>query len=374
MEASVDFLDFLDTDVVLNIFNCLDDPGDLARASAVSSIWRDFIIANGLSKQLCVQMFPQLLNIEHITEPACRTTQLTDAGSSKAMELEIKKKEHEVYVALLHVRTQLVSSPVDCILEAICASSTDNYPDESIINTLDPRDRFFRRASYWSSKGQKDPNVPETLIYKLRSDLCMITEINIQPFKAYFQPGDPIYSAKSVRFRMGHLKNQKDLSWASLQEPADDKFVWTYVSQEFTMTQENCLQHFKLPEPVLCIGGFLQIELSGRVQRQEMDDLFYICVSHVKVLGRPLSPAFDVEVLESRGKFLLKYSPDALPRTLEISSSSKDSESTNVRLVTSEDMLWNHVGLLQYLVGENQQDDDAAELDDDEYAADQFVV
>lgn len=94
----------------------------------------------------------------------------------------------------------------------------------------------------------------------------------------------------------------------------------------------------------------------------------------MKVLGRPLSPAFDVEVLESRGKFLLKYSPDALPRTLEISSSSKDSESTNVRLVTSEDMLWNHVGLLQYLVGENQQDDDAAELDDDEYAADQFVV
>lgn len=40
--------------------------------------------------------------------------------------------------------------------------------------------------------------------------------------------------------------------------------------------QENRLQNFKLPEPVLCIGGFLQIELSGRVQRQEMDDLFYI--------------------------------------------------------------------------------------------------
>lgn len=25
--------------------------------------------------------------------------------------------------------------------------------------------------------------------------------------------------------------------------------------------QENCLQTFKLPEPVLCIGGYLQIEL-----------------------------------------------------------------------------------------------------------------
>lgn len=36
------------------------------------------------------------------------------------------------------------------------------------------------------------------------------------------------------------------------------------------------MQTFKLPEPVLCIGGYLQIELLGRVQRQEMDDLFYI--------------------------------------------------------------------------------------------------
>lgn len=40
--------------------------------------------------------------------------------------------------------------------------------------------------------------------------------------------------------------------------------------------QENRLQHFKLPKPGICLGGYLQIELCGRVQRQEMDDLFYI--------------------------------------------------------------------------------------------------
>lgn len=40
--------------------------------------------------------------------------------------------------------------------------------------------------------------------------------------------------------------------------------------------QENHLQNFKLPEPILCIGGFLQIELLGRVQTQATDDLFYI--------------------------------------------------------------------------------------------------
>lgn len=40
--------------------------------------------------------------------------------------------------------------------------------------------------------------------------------------------------------------------------------------------QEKCFQRFTLPEPVLCVGGYLQIQLLGRVQRQEMDDLFYI--------------------------------------------------------------------------------------------------
>lgn len=40
--------------------------------------------------------------------------------------------------------------------------------------------------------------------------------------------------------------------------------------------QESCLQKFMLPEPVLCIGGILQIELLGRVQTQEMDGLYYI--------------------------------------------------------------------------------------------------
>lgn len=40
--------------------------------------------------------------------------------------------------------------------------------------------------------------------------------------------------------------------------------------------QLNRLQTFKLPEPVLFVGGYLQIELLGRVQRQEMDSLYYI--------------------------------------------------------------------------------------------------
>lgn len=47
------------------------------------------------------------------------------------------------------------------------------------------------------------------------------------------------------------------------------------------------MQVFKLPRPVLCIGGILQVDLLGRVQTQEMDQLYYIwCV----ILN--LSPVF----------------------------------------------------------------------------------
>ncbi|MBA0790879.1 hypothetical protein Gohar_015496, partial [Gossypium harknessii] len=140
-------------------------------------------------------------------------------------------REHRAYAFL--ARCCLSTTAGDCISEAIIASSTDNYPEESICNTLEPRDRVARTASYWSSKGQKNPAVPETLTYRLIADLCVVTEIKIRPFQAYFQFGYPIYSAKSVRFRMGHIKDADE----SCQDSGTDRFAWTYTSQEFEMAQ-----------------------------------------------------------------------------------------------------------------------------------------
>ena len=57
---------------------------------------------------------------------------------------------------------------------------------------------------------------------------------------AYFQRGSPIYSAKSVRFRMGHPKSPNDLGSHLLCDSlpsADDTFTWTYTSPEFPMAQ-----------------------------------------------------------------------------------------------------------------------------------------
>lgn len=320
----MDLLNWLEPDMMIQILRSLEDPADLVRVGAVSRSWRHFVIENGLCKQLCLRMFPQLCRVARVVE-LNQEDRMEVGSSSNWMEWESMVKDHRVYAFLAQCCTSFVSK--NCIQEAICASSTDNYPEESIINTLEAGDVVARRASYWSSKGQKDRRVPETLVYKLVSDLCVITEISIQPFQAFFQPGLPIYSATAVRFRMGHPKSPDFKSDLMDESCHDDEFNWTYTSQEFQMAQEKRLQKFKLPEPVLCIGGYLQIELLGRVQRQEMDGLYYICVSHVQVMGHSLAPALGVEVLDSSGNFVLKHdlqadnSQPGLPENKPCSSS-----------------------------------------------------
>ncbi|XP_021613321.1 F-box protein At4g00755 isoform X2 [Manihot esculenta] len=315
METYVDFFNWLDHDTLMRILICLEDPSDLVRVSSVSRSWREFVIVNGLCKQLCLRRFPCLHRVDHVIEPNCGMKNPSEDGCSKSVEWETLEREHRVYAFLARGCTSFALR--ECIADAISASSTDNYPEESIHNTLEPRDRVAWGASYWSSKGQSDSASCEMLTYKLVADICVINEISIRPFQAFFQRGSPIYSSKSVRFRMGHTKAPEDeFTGEPSDNCANDNFIWTYTSPEFAMAQENRLQKFKLPEPVLCIGGILQVELLGRVQKQEMDGLFYLCISHVQVLGRQLSPPFSVEILEPSGKFVLKahsYTQPSLP-------------------------------------------------------------
>ena len=145
-------------------------------------------IANGLFKNLCLRMFPQLSRVARVMElNKCRAKEPVEVGSSYSMEWESLARDHRVYATLARVCTSF--HPENCISKAISASSTDNYPDESIENTLQSADivPLPQTAFYWSSKGQKDPAVPETLIYMLKSEFCVITEINIRPFQRMCQ-------------------------------------------------------------------------------------------------------------------------------------------------------------------------------------------
>ncbi|KAK6155766.1 hypothetical protein DH2020_010014 [Rehmannia glutinosa] len=378
MDGSRDFIQWLGQDMALKILLCLEDPSDFVRTSAVSRSWRHFVIANGLCKKLCLRKFPEASSFARVIESK-NTVETVASGTDDSVERAYLEREHRVYASLS--RDLTISKIENCISDAICASSTDNYPEESITNTLDPSDRVGHRASYWSSKGERNPSAPETLIYKLASQLCLITELHVHPFQA-----------KAVRFQIGHPKVPLDLEsderdeLLEVQHFSDDEFVWTYSSPEFPMVQvtfldmlkffvgnfqENdifnlvtwidmlwllvldekalpfillvlgwkkfpsldllsgeSLANVKLPEPVLCIGGILKVELLGRVQTQEMDGQYYICITNVQAIGRTLSPAFDVEMIDEWGKCTLKYDPermcDASPaEMLEAESSSR---------------------------------------------------
>ncbi|KAF7062476.1 hypothetical protein CFC21_069071 [Triticum aestivum] len=323
------FLDLVGPDLSACVFARLQDPADLARAATVSRPWRRFVEGNGFLKKVCVRKFPELavltaaVEVRRSPDPAPAPGPIGGGGGAEA-------NEHRIY-SHLYGALVAASPPVDCILHCVGASSTDNFPDETIDNTLEPQDRVNNRFSYWSSAGQDDPDVPETLTYRLVSDICVVDEIRIQPFKAFFQIGHPIYSSKMVRFRMGHCKLPRPSESFITDDDdnqaviADENYIWTYTSPEFFMLQENKLQTFKLPHPALCIGGVVKIELLGRVQKQATDDRYYICVCHAQVVGRSLSPVFMVDINDSAGYSILKHLPEA--KNLSVEEVMQDSAS-----------------------------------------------
>ncbi|KAL8249459.1 hypothetical protein R6Q59_006327 [Mikania micrantha] len=354
MDSHIDFLEWLEPDMALKILA---------------------LVSNELSKQLCLKTFPQLACITHVIEPNHESSGVRD---------------HLAFASLFRALTAFPQTY--CIADPVSASSTDNYPEESIMNTLDPRDSIRNQGSYWSSKGSDDPETPETLIYNLTANLCVITEINLHPFQAFFQLDFPIYSSRYARFRLGHPKSWKDLSYdfKEAQECADDKFIWTYTSQLFPVAQENCLQRFKLLEPVVCIGGYLQIELLGRVQKQAADDRYYLwyfehdhnnifihvkdinlkvacfySVTHVQAIGRQLSPAFSVEFSEPFNSVSLKY--DSKEFGLAVSSEYNGSLSTSLLPVhPPRQLAWGNLQDFFHMVQAHNDGVEYAWVDDDD--------
>lgn len=309
-EDTLSLVERLDLDTAGRIFSYLDEPIDLARLATVSRSCRRIVVESRCFKDLCIKISPEVSRFNSVMEEdkMCISGR---SSSSKGFEWTNLKMENRVYGKLAH---ELIGLPMEksCIREPICASSTDNYPDESIIYTLDPWDKKDGRPSYWSSKGESSSEVSETLTYRLHTNLSVVHEVKIHPFQAYFQRGAPIYSAKAVRFRFGYSSSSPainssilDLSMSSERDPCED-YIWTYISEEYLVLQEDKLQSFKLPKPVLCIGDILQVELLGRVQKQEMDGLYYICVCHVFVVGRPLS-SISFEVQGQPKQYILKY-------------------------------------------------------------------
>lgn len=183
--------------------------------------------------------------------------------------------------------------PSTSLIRNVLGASSTDHVEESALNLLIPEERvtFGMGVSYWSSKGSDSAGSMDWVALRLAHPLCLLREIRLRPFKAWFQPGAPIYAPQFVRFRVGGAMLFDPGNWqlgpawlppAPPEPPqADDPGGWdagggTWESPLFPVDPNSAAdQLFELPQPVLCVGGLLVIELIGKVKQQLQDNLFY---------------------------------------------------------------------------------------------------
>ncbi|XP_026378560.1 F-box protein At4g00755-like [Papaver somniferum] len=319
---SIDFVVLLNSDLSFKILSNLNNTADVVRASSVSRFWRQFVIASGFSKSLCLRLYPETLSsVKAIEENNVIQSMGFETRGGGSVGVEKLKKNHRIYAVL--ARSLAHSLTKECILEAICESSNRSTA-ENIQQTLIPAVLFNGRFSYWSSPGKTNPEVPETLTYRLVSKLCFISEIHIEPFQGYYVmfmlswciviyvfSEHNLYSSKAVRFRMGHVKEPQRERYLTSDYGAgksiEDHVVWTYTSKKFPMRQDGYLQKFKLPEPVLAIGGLLQIELLGRVQLGVNNGLYHL---------RTIKKELHVTIGDGATRYYKKFGTPSIPSAI----------------------------------------------------------
>lgn len=141
------------------------------------------VIANGICKKLWLRKVPHITNIVFPVEESGGIFILSNIASRNSGHWETLVTEHRIFSTLLHPLAKQINFPKDILAFPIGASSTDRDLAENVINTLTPIDRYPRGASYWSSKGEIDPNVPENIMYRLNAGISIVTEVNIRPFE-----------------------------------------------------------------------------------------------------------------------------------------------------------------------------------------------
>ncbi|XP_045815766.1 F-box protein At4g00755-like isoform X3 [Trifolium pratense] len=279
MKTNMDFIQWLGPDLSIKVFSCLDDPGDLVRVSAVCSSWEHFVIENGLCKQLCLKMIPEVSGVVpsieyYMIEPD------SDKRKHYYTKWDCLKRNHKLYAHLAFGFTPMKKNCIEHFIKGIA-------------NTLEPRDETENGPPH------------ETLVYRLCSNLCLVTEINVQPFQAYYDSGLPMYTTKAIRIRLGYRRRGEEIGSMTAVDDSLTfcrKYEWRYTSPIFPMSQENKLQTFKLPEPVLCIGGAVLVELFVRRQQENVDNFLYSWIrwfdrlSPFEVVGKAVSPEFIVRI------------------------------------------------------------------------------
>jgi len=229
--------------------------------------------------------------------------------------------------------------------EAMAASSTDRPEAENVANVLarrvrplyDSRAFRIRPSSYWSSAGSVASDAVDRVVLRLVTPVAIVRAVRVAAFRApvglFTTSG--VYAPVKIRFHVGLATRKRDEigsgsgsgtfdvtprgfsacprasgRWdvgegahASGEDGGGDdlgEYLWSSETYDFdagrrrgepgaeALDLDPGVARFEFPEPVLCVGGMLQIELIGRRTRQRVDERWYVALGHVAVEGAPV--------------------------------------------------------------------------------------
>eukprot|EP00189_Rhodosorus_marinus_P005090 CAMPEP_0113968440 /NCGR_PEP_ID=MMETSP0011_2-20120614/9538_1 /TAXON_ID=101924 /ORGANISM="Rhodosorus marinus" /LENGTH=232 /DNA_ID=CAMNT_0000981537 /DNA_START=413 /DNA_END=1111 /DNA_ORIENTATION=- /assembly_acc=CAM_ASM_000156 len=150
---------------------------------------------------------------------------------------------------------------LEIIETGVCASSKD-ADDQDIHQTVDNQTN-----SFWSSVGSDDPDIVESLVYRLSGPVSIVDRVALTVHRASYQPGAPIYPPEYIQFGVGVPENLT-------------------VSPKMKVTRTAETQVFDLKAEGLSMAGpYLVVFFHGALQKQYEDNRFYLAIEKISAFG-----------------------------------------------------------------------------------------
>lgn len=170
------------------------------------------------------------------------------------------------------------------------------------------------KSCYWSSSASADKHATEFIDYAI-GGACVLSSVQILPYRVFWHPGCPTYAPEKVRFEFYDDESAAAAASSTAvtaRPPTSPPF---YTSPVYNVQNEMTLQEFELPLKVAATASTtLRIVLIGRHQAQTFElpqwmqraptdaqPKYYCCISYVNVVGLPVQPvehpAMDLSLL-----------------------------------------------------------------------------
>lgn len=154
-------------------------------------------------------------------------------------------------------------------------------------------------SCYWSSSASTNKNAEDYIDYELDGP-CVISSVQILPYRVFWHPGSPTYGPQSVKVEFYERYPEESNNASENKLVADaSEVVPFYTSPVFSVKNDMELQEIRLPVRVWTSAStIMRLRLVGRHQAQTFElplwmqhtdedrlPKFYCCLSFVNALG-----------------------------------------------------------------------------------------